>query len=133
MKTSRIYDHGADTPVDRTAANVVKNGEHWEAKNKLNAPLWTSPPPMKPVLRGNEDLSGHKFGRFRVLGVYAESERLYWVVRCTCGNFELRRPKAIKNKKNSLDRCARCRHLLFLKREEHYLAYGKDKELSPDD
>jgi len=136
MKRNRIFDEGANRAVNRSTAYIAAKGVHYEPNKRLgNQPLWKTRPALKPVPQGFDNLTGRKFGRFTVIGLIGglSTPRFYWVVRCACGNYETRRPKAIKNPKNNLDRCADCRHLLFLKRESYYFRTGKDKETASDD
>jgi len=70
---------------------------------------------MRPALRQERTLVGAKIGRLTVVGMLNTSKSIC-VVRCCCGQYETRRPRAIRNPKNSVDACDRCRHLDYLRR-----------------
>lgn len=97
-------------PVDRVATRVIGRGEqppairpqstrahsdvpfpfHTPDSRQLNDPMFT-------------DLTGRKFGRLTVLGIAelrtkgtAGKRGINWVVRCVCGNYEMRKSKYIK-------------------------------------
>lgn len=122
-------------PINRVAARVVfgKNDNYIPAK-KINAPDQDFPHPMYKNLSeflkdpNWRDLTGIRFGRFTTIGKSIEFNGR-WVVRCDCGVYSIRRGKSILNPENSQDRCDLCRHLVFLKREEHYRYTGKDLDI----
>lgn len=108
-------------PVNSTAAMVVRVGVHFEPKMKPHTVVTTDIMPR--VWTGshkNYDLTGTKFGRFVVMGLSVETAKR-WVVRCQCGNYELRKSKAILNPANIDDRCHVCR-------ATHYITEGRDME-----
>jgi len=110
-------------PVDRVAARVIGRGVHY-TPNKVvltadsDLPIQTGPSPGTVA-----DLVGCRFGHFTVLGWYAEGNG--WVVKCSCGIYTVRKTRAVLNPQNSWDRCERCRHLMYLKRDEHWRVHGK--------
>lgn len=55
-----------------------------------------------------EDLTGHRQGRFSVVG-FAAGVKARWVVKCDCGFFEIRSTQALKNPNNGKDCCSECR------------------------
>lgn len=74
---------------------------HWHsAKQPRLAKLPNSAP----------DLIGKRTGRLKVIGLYPERRNgpARWVVRCTCGDYELRTAHAILNPHNENDKCQRC-------------------------
>lgn len=115
-------------PVNKTAAIVVGKGVDYDApiNPKANKVFQDKPPKIR-AFTGCDDLSGVKFGRFTVVGLSLDFNSR-WVVRCACGNFEMRKAKSIKNKSNSIDCCLECRHLIYLKRNEVWRNTGKDKD-----
>lgn len=133
MRRSSPDDIYARVPVDRVAARVVAPGQEYVPDKKVvnhdsDLPLSIRPFNKAEVkAQGFIDLRAHRFGRFIVLGISAEHQGR-WVVRCACGRYSTRTTKAIKNPRNSEDRCEHCRHLAFLKREEYYRRHGKDKD-----
>lgn len=78
---------------------------------------------------GEEDLTGVIFGRFKVVGK-AKNILGRWVVRCLCGKYSTRKRKAIKNEKNTQDRCEHCRQLAYIKREQYRKYTGIDKDIN---
>lgn len=114
-------------PVNRLAAEVTGKGVHYEPQKKIAQQHWEIQPPTIPTPRNIRDLSGIRFGRFTVLGLYSGGGGL-WVVRCVCGDFETRRSRAINNPRNTRDRCDKCSHLRHLQRHDEFLRKGKNDE-----
>jgi hypothetical protein len=86
---------------------------------------------MIPIVRGIENLTGKKFGRFVVMGLYqseprggSQGRKNIWLVRCACGDYESRTTKAVKNPSNKEDRCLECRHTLKLKKQDLFRTAG---------
>lgn len=73
------------------------------------------------------DLTGRRVGRLLVYGL-ADGKEGRWACRCDCGTHTLRTRKALVNPSNDKDRCEHCRHLAFLRREDHWRQTGKDTE-----
>jgi len=96
-------------PVDKTAAMVTRAGVHFKPKMKASEHV-TSPLPL-PIWKGTHksgfDLTGHKCGQMLVTGL-SLNKRGRWVVKCVCGNYELRKAKSIRNPKNQGDKCREC-------------------------
>lgn len=123
-------------PVDKLAAMVTRPGIDFIPNKKIVTQ--ESPFPIKtwPVVL-EPDYRGYQFGRFTVIGVLFEEGNLIkigvtrkWVVKCVCGTYAVRRQKSLINPKNHKDRCERCRHLAFLKREDkrrHLINAGHNK------
>jgi hypothetical protein len=91
-------------PFDKTASMVTSRGEHFEwapPQNVIHSetPIRLRPATPREVLDpGYVDLTGTKVGRLSVMGIAAFSgqEKRRWVVRCQCGDYEIRRAKFIK-------------------------------------
>lgn len=121
-------------PINADAAKIRDGGgEHYVSRKKFSGDHWTAPQPLRPVPWNCPDLTGKKLGRLTVVGLldgsrHAKGAR--WLVRCTCGDYESRRSKALTNPKNAGDRCDVCRHKVYLQREQVYLRTGKDKDVS---
>lgn len=119
---SDVFDRiAASTPQNATAARVTAKGEHYDPKINFDThDHWDAPPKMLPFsavdkLHGTlPNLAGHKVGRVTAVGVYADpkntSRGLRWVVRCVCGDYELRSTKALRNPVNTDDECRKCYH-----------------------
>jgi hypothetical protein len=94
-------------PANATAGRVMSRGVHWEPEGQMPPGLkhWKAPPPMRAyevrgASKGNTDLTGNAFGRFKVLGLWAETAgggEARWVCRCACGDFEVRTARTIKS------------------------------------
>ena len=124
-------------PVNNMARKVTsKQEEYVPCKNiGLNHYHSYAPPTLTTIINSDRrspnftDLTGVKFGRFSVIGL-ASGFKGRWVARCVCGKYEMRRQKAIINKKNYGDCCAICRHLQFLKRHHQYkTTVGNSKDI----
>lgn len=137
-KKHPIYDAAVAIPVNRVAVRVTRDRFHIHYEPNVGReshPHWDAPPPMKKIIpHGMQNLVGTVFGRFTVLGVYAGTKGHWtagrWIVRCTCGRYEIRGTKAIKSIKNNWDRCIECQHLTKLKRQEVFTRTG---EWPPDE
>jgi hypothetical protein len=107
------------TPVDRTAAKVVSKGERHEPFGKaavahiFHSEVCPAIVLDKSLRLTSANLTGIKFGRFTVIGMSRdikgqENTGGRWVVRCSCGDYEVRTAKAIKNPNNRDDMCRIC-------------------------
>lgn len=121
-------------PVDRVAAIVTSKGYRYIPDKKTGPNHWETCPEMRRYRRvagGCTNLTGVRFGRFVVVGLYAgktgngESTSV-WVCRCACGRFETRTARVVKNGKDNDDCCDMCRHLKYLKRNEEYRRTGRN-------
>lgn len=107
----------ASVPLDKTAASVTSKGEHWTPARSVEE--WhvhsETPLPMKPIpmLDGTKGLAGAKFGRLTVMGHYtgpkSKNTRARYVVRCACGDYEIRSAKAIRQADPDAA-CAKCEY-----------------------
>lgn len=150
---SKIPTLRNNIPVNRTAANVIKPGVHFDVKIPGNHRIWDKCPPiapLPPLIERNPDFIDYtnvRYGRFVVVGYSAEYSRhgiframshhdrikidfknrkrgrCRWIVRCACGNYELRASSAIK-KAGPLDRCFICNKALQGRRSEFYRRHG---------
>lgn len=125
---SQLFDRTHRTPVDKTAALVVRRGERFDSQKKFGGAHWKTQPPIRTDAWVFVDLTGIRFGRFQVIGLHADLLKR-WVVRCACGDYEVRSAKAINNPENFGDRCANCRHLAYLKQDHERRTTGR--ELDP--
>lgn len=94
----------ASTPQGAIAGRVTSKGVHYEPDVDFDTHLhWDAPPPKKPIpeaANNFEDMTGRKFGRFTVFGYFGKlnpKKKALWIVRCVCGDYELRHAAAIKN------------------------------------
>lgn len=119
----------ASVPLNQTAAKVTSGGEHYEPVVEFSAhEHFDAPPPIQPMhkLPGTaQGIVGRKCGRLTVIGLAVSQaaegktrrkHNARWVVRCVCGDYEFRTVKAIRNPRNTSDRCQRCHHIERVKK-----------------
>jgi hypothetical protein len=116
--------------VNKVAHKVIMyKGVHYKSNSKTTAgysetPLNTRPIP-KDLLKQRDfvDMTGIRFGNFRVIGLAEKnSKKITWVCKCLCGAYEFRTKRAIQNPANSKDRCSKCRDFIAKKRDAVYLS-----------
>ena len=117
------YDFIAtDKSVNRTAGMVVKKGIHYDERTRQeNYYISKIPLPIIPFIGHKEhDLTGNKYYRLRVIGYIGKGSRTgRWLVRCTCGNYEVRLAKVLKRKEEEYGKCSHCQDLDYIKSEEY--------------
>ncbi len=127
-----MIDLATMKPTDKTAAMVTGKSSEYNSnylKKKSNAAFTTGlPVPMRKFVstrtRKGEwtiDLTGKKYGKITVLGLYRENNR--WVVECECGNRELRTTKAVK-RESKIDMCESCQDLKNKRTRGFYILNG---------
>lgn len=98
------------SPVNRQAAAVIGSGNQYKEPEYKAALHSAGPLPTRswPVTsRSEDDLTGKRYGRFTVIGLYTETQS--WVVRCDCGIYTTRKSKALKSALGGPNMmCARC-------------------------
>lgn len=124
MKTTNWDAVAASAPLD-AQASVVRDGSGDLFETKINAGAqahWKAPPPplaSKPNA-GLPDLTGHRFGRLVVVRFHGATSKNNpvptWLVRCACGDYELRRTKTILNPGDPDDCCLECRAVRILQK-----------------
>jgi len=120
---------GHEVPINKTAALVVSKGYSYETKTINSQCLFSENGlKLKSLHKNAVDLTGIKFGRFVVVGLSADSKKPKWVVRCSCGNFEVRSAKCIR--KMLIDQmCIKCYSALqAIKKSEWAAGKGRDFE-----
>ncbi len=109
----------ASSPLNATAGAVTSRSKvDGPVGAKVTSAEWDAPPPysVRPP-SGTDNLIGHRFGRFTVIGWLDRHPKKgsRWLCRCTCGTYAARRSKSITNPENAdIDRCTQCRHTAFL-------------------
>lgn len=117
---------GFETPINGTAARVIARGESFEYRPLESEVCSSMPLPLKPLPENvTEDLAGTKFGRLTVVGYSADKGRR-WVCRCLCGNYVLRRTKAVEQAAQDAA-CPQCYLLAVSKRHEFTRRTGKER------
>ena len=107
-------------PIDRVAARVTGVSDRYIPDVNILTADQATPIRVRQLpwnFRPADDLTGTRRGRLTVIGLSADFNSR-WVVRCDCGVYTLRTPKAVKNESNETDRCGECRHLSYLKRKD---------------
>lgn len=103
MRTTNFDAIAAATPLNRTASTVRDgSGDQYEGKVPDWHAHWKAPPLPESNLRtesGAVDLAGLAFGQgMRVIRYHrSRSKSAQWLVRCSCGDYELRSTRAIKS------------------------------------
>ena len=128
MQNKIFNDDHLRFPINVTSSNVINGGASLEVNKKITCLESDFPMPTRPLLKHEQNLTGHKFGKFTVIGKAEDHKG--WIVKCVCGKYTVRQSKAIKNTENSFDCCEICRHRLYLKREEVRRQTGKDVEIN---
>lgn len=119
------------TPVNKTAGLVISRSQTYKPDQLTNQMRWKEPPQTRKVPADVTDLTGSTRGRLTVIGLLPDDgKHKKWLVRCTCGWYEARRVKAIRNTKNTQERCQECRHLARVKQKEIWRRTGKDVPLA---
>jgi hypothetical protein len=110
-------------PID-TQARIVSSPQ--KPEYQYETPIknhWKTPPPMIPwkarTREGNRVNIGDVYGRFTVVGAWGligngERKRMRYVVRCSCGDYELRTAQDMRTNKNrahNLNACFNCMRL----------------------
>ncbi len=118
----------ARTPADGTSARVIKGGVHYTPDKMITNEHSDCPLPMRSpnhLERHSKtfvDLKGTKFGQFTVVGLHdagRTKKTLTWVVRCSCGKYETRTSKAVRNPNNAaIDCCQWCRQVDYLRNKD---------------
>lgn len=121
MKTVDFDRMSTAAPINRTAVRVTTSkGVHWEPEKDLGTRRWLAPPPMVAITKGvGVDLTGLRRGRLVVVGLVdnaaigrSSRARGGWVVRCTCGAYELRILSVLRDPSNrAADMCSHCDYL----------------------
>lgn len=118
-------------PFDKTAGQVAARGESFEytppetvvhSETPIETRQATHREKLDPLF---VDLTGVKGGRLTVIGIAATSpvDKRRWVVRCKCGDYEVRRAKIIKQwlteEFNGHAMCHECGYTQKLLRGQH--------------
>lgn len=121
MRTTDFDRLATLAPLNATAA-IVRDGlgEHHDGPNLGERQHWKAPPlPLEPRPANLPDLTGQQFGRLTVIRFHGRSgvskPVFMWLVRCACGDYEVRRHKKLLNNANPETCCGVCDHTLQLR------------------
>jgi hypothetical protein len=122
LKTTDFDKFGS--PVD-TLARIVTSPKKPEYEYETTYKHhWKSPPPMIPMPTNfkwgsNPVRVGEVYGRFTVIGAHSYGgSRMRYVVRCTCGDYEIRTAYDMRRNKpraHHMNACFNCMKLDNLK------------------
>ena len=121
-----IFDGTHRAPNNRESA-LSFGGTRYEPKAKLTNLHWDICPPIERPQKGERDLTGMKQGRLTVVGKAKKDwiiPNARWIVRCSCGDFELRKSKSILNPENGFDKCHLCRARDFERKNYEFRVNG---------
>ena len=101
MNTHKIV---TSKPISKEAALVTGPGIHYTPKMpRVPQLLYKNCPETfgfgYRFNKKNPDFRKKRFGRFIAVGISTEHGR--WVMKCSCGNYEFRSAKALKNYENN--------------------------------
>lgn len=122
MRTTNFDAIAAAAPLDRQASAVRDgSGDQWTPKISDHQQHWKAPPLPASTFqeriggRKQIDFTGKVFGRLTVVrfhGVSGGSKQLaVWLVRCACGDYEIRRAKSLAYKSEINPCCHECKAL----------------------
>lgn len=120
MRTTDLSRVFASSPVNATAARVLSGGIHYEER-PIDEMHWHFDAPPSVTPRGKLpwdadflDLTGRRIGRMTVVGYYGKRNRkkkALWLVRCACGDYEVRTAAVIKANREPDACCILCRRV----------------------
>lgn len=120
IRTTNFDALAASAPLNTTAA-VVRDGlgEHWDPEVTDGRMHSATPIATQPVAPGVEDLTGLVVDRLTVIGFHEKRKAAgrMWVVRCTCGAYEVRRGRLLTAERSSPQHapleCFKCERLHY--------------------
>lgn len=124
-------------PQDIVAKRVVfDDGDHYNPKVKSNTHCYsTAMPSIRPMESlpykvkrdpNFKDLTGIKKGYFTIVGLFDCQTFDKWVLRCSCGNYEIRTAKTINKIEDRVDQncCQSCVDLERLRHKDYWQKHG---------
>ncbi len=107
-------------PIDKTAANVISEGEEYNFEVRDKTIMRLTPIRCGSFKgRSQDDLTGRIFGRLLVVGFRAKkggNSHGRWVCKCTCGYFIVKKSKSLR--KSILEpMCLECRNRIKMKNQ----------------
>jgi len=124
-------------PLDATASAVRDgSGDLYDGPSIGDRQHWKAPPlPLGRKPAHLADLTGRRVGeRLTVVRFHGKSGKSTpvntWLVRCDCGDYEVRQDKKIRNGGHPEDACAICAHARVLRRRAATTSTKRSRELS---
>lgn len=121
-------------PIDKTAALVVSNGTHFDAKIKPHKHDEREALPhlrLKWATQDSFNITGLKVGWLTVVGL-SEEKNNRWVCRCVCGKYVFRSAKSLRRAKSVDDKCLHCAKLDYLRERSSHVFGDRRNEISHD-
>lgn len=121
LRTTNFDAIATAVPLNREASTVRDgSGDFYDFPIPLHVQHWKAPPtPVGKLGKGAEDLTGRVFGRLTVIRFHGsaggEWARPIWLVRCACGDYEVRRSKTLRSTTNADACCCICQHVKHLR------------------
>lgn len=109
---------GHERPVNASAARVVSRGENFQYKGLETEICSPTPLALNESRPDGEDFTGARFGRLTVVGWIGEGKGK-WSCKCICGNYVVRRAKAIRQAAEDSS-CQQC-YLMAVSKKKEFL------------
>lgn len=116
LRTMNFDAIAAAAPLNREASSVRDgSGEGWQDRhNPSGQAHWKAPPPSIEALKpGAADFTGQRFGRLTAVRFFGATSKknpeACWLVKCACGDYELRRVKTLRRAADPDDCCMECK------------------------
>lgn len=122
--------NGHELPINKMAAFSYAKGCEYKVSIPEHFRVYIAPPKTVPFSGPKEkDLTGEMVSRLKVIG-FAGNKK--WVVRCKCGNYEIRNGKNLRKllagKGNcEILACFECMRFADKKRHYDFMKYGHNK------
>ena len=127
MKTVDLSRIIASKPANKGVAMAMSGGAHFDdtvgmspGQRHFEAPCPLVDPCDYPVAPSFADLRGYRMGRVIVIGlttgITSSGGKALWLVRCECGDYEVRTSKAIKANACPDHCCGECSYNRKIKR-----------------
>jgi len=109
------------SPVDSTAARVMRQGDNFESARRIPPTRFHSDTPTQtyPFIGLREhDMTGVRWGSFVVIGWVGKlnpKKKSCWLVRCLCGRYEMRHANVMAKPPSTGSQCHHCETTLQLR------------------
>ncbi len=117
MRTTNFLTIASATPVNRDASRARDmRGVHYTTPIPKGLAHFKSPPPaqmpFRPMHMLTRDMAGDQIGRLKVIRFHGitKAKRATWLVRCSCGDYELRRHESLAKCTDPDECCYVCKH-----------------------
>lgn len=110
IRTTNFDALAAAAPLDRQAS-VIRDGsgDLWDGRVQATQAHWKAPPiPVHERPEDQPDLTGLRQGRLTAIRYHetrTKPRRHQWLVRCDCGDYEVRRAEVIADHRGEHEAC----------------------------